>query len=315
MGARTTRRRLLAAFVAFPLAAALPGRAADRPKVVGYLSGGQGPEWLAKVLASRGYVEGRNLRIVTRIPPSWEPEELARAARELVAARPDALYALMANRVGALAAATRTIPIVTGGVPDPVGAGFAKSLRQPGGNVTGLSFGLPETAEVVIGILKAIRPRLARVGGLFTAGLPPAHMGSWFAEPCRKAGLEWRPEGIVTLEDAERILASMAGQAVVLAPLKDVELGHRIAGAAVRHRVATVGGVEGGALMNYGLDFANQEERIAAVMDKVLRGGDPAHIPFELPDRPSFEWNRAAAKSLAIELPRDVALRVTRYVE
>jgi hypothetical protein len=42
--------------------------------------------------------------------------------------------------------------------------------------VTGLSFGLPETAEIMIGILKTIRPGLARVGGLFGVELP-AHVG------------------------------------------------------------------------------------------------------------------------------------------
>ena len=309
-----SRRSFVAGLLASLLAHSLPARGDAGVKTVGYLSGGQGPEWLAKVLATRGYVEGRNLRIETRIPPDWEAESLAKAARELVAGRPDVLYAVMANRVGALAAATRTIPIVTGGVPDPVGAGFAKSLRRPGGNVTGLSFGLSETTQIVISMLRSMRRGLVRVGGLFAQGTPRAHMGSWWMEGCRKAGLEWSAAGVGSVEEAERILAPLAGQAVFLAPLKDPDLAPRIVSVATRLRIATMGRVREGALMSYGMDFENSEERIASVLDRVLRGANPAETPFELPDRPTFEWNRGTAKAIGIEIPPDILLRVTNIV-
>jgi putative ABC transport system substrate-binding protein len=309
------RRSLLAAALAAAAAPRIASAQSAPPKVVGYLSGGQGPEWLSKVLATRGYVEGRNLRIETRIPPDWEGETLARAARELVALRPDVLYAIMANRVGALAAATRTIPIVTGGVPDPVGAGFAQSLRRPGANITGLSFGLAETAQIVVGILKTLRPALGRLSGIFPASLSAVHMGGWWAAECRRAGIEWRPVGVATAEEGERLVAGMAGEAAIVAPFRDPAVGARMVAAATRHRVASVGQTRDGALMNYGMEFEDSDARIAALLDRVLRGGDPAAIPFELPDRPTFEWNRATARALAIELPRDLSLRVTRYVE
>ena len=315
MNTDRSRRTFLAVALASGIAPRLGIAQPASPKVVGYLSGGQGPEWLAKVLARRGYVEGRNVRIETRIPKDWEGASLEMAARELVAARPHVLYALMANRVTALAAATRTIPIVTGGVPDPVGAGFAKSLRQPGGNVTGLSFGLREAADMVVGILRSVRPRLARVGGIFPKGMPEIHRGTWWSEACAKVGLEWRAATVGTVEEAETFLASLARQATFVAPIKDVAMGPRILAAATRLGVATVGSADEGALMTYGMDFADHEERIASILDQVLRGADPANIPFELPDRPSFDWNRTTAKALGIEIPSVIALRVTRYVD
>ena len=45
------------------------------------------------------------------------------------------------------------------------------------------------------------------------------------------------------------------------------------------------------------------------------RGADPAETPFELPDRPGFEWNRTTAKALGIQIPPDVLLRVTTFVD
>jgi putative ABC transport system substrate-binding protein len=309
------RRALLAGLSALLLGPTLPARGAAGTKTVGYLSGGQGPEWLAKVLASRGYIEGRNVRIETRIPRDWEAETLAQAARELVALRPDVLYALQGNRVGALAAATRTIPIVTGGVPDPVGAGLAKTLRRPGGNVTGLSLGFAETAHIVIGMLKSMRPELARLGGLFASGTPAAHMGPWWIEACRGAGLAWTAAGVGSAQEAERLLAPMAGQAMIVAPQKDQALYSQIMSIATRHRIATMGAVSAGALMSYGMGFESLEERIGSILDKVLRGASPAETPFELPDRPIFEWNRSTARTLGIRIPPDVLLRVTAFVD
>jgi hypothetical protein len=91
--------------------------APDRSRVVGYLSGGQGPEWLTKRSPSAATRWAATCGSRPAFPPDWESATLAKAAAELVAARPDVLCALMGNRVGALAAATRTIPIVSAGVP------------------------------------------------------------------------------------------------------------------------------------------------------------------------------------------------------
>ena len=309
------RREALAGILAWGIGGTPRAFAADRPRVVGYLSGGQGPEWLARVLATRGYVDGRNLRIDTRVPANWDMPMLAKAAAELVAARPDVLYAIMANRVAALAAATRTIPIVTGGVPDPVGAGFAQTIRRPGGNITGLSFGFRETAEILLGLLKEFRPRLRRVVGIFPAGLPEEHRGTWWRDASRAAAVEWSAAEAGDEADAERILQPVAGQAVIVAPTKDPRQPERILAIATRLRILSIGSVQQGALMSYGHDFADHESRIAAILDKVLRGASPAEIPFELPDRPAFSLNRRTARAIGVEIPPGVLLRATEVID
>ena len=66
------------------------------------------------------------------------PNEFARHAAELVALAPDVILAMATHR-GAVAQATRTVPIVFALVADPVGAGFVESLARPGGNATGFT--------------------------------------------------------------------------------------------------------------------------------------------------------------------------------
>lgn len=62
--------------------------------------------------------------------------------------------------------ATRTIPIVLVGAPDPVGQGLVASLARPGGNVTGLSSLAPEIVGKQLEILKEITPGTSRVAVL-----------------------------------------------------------------------------------------------------------------------------------------------------
>jgi len=54
---------------------------------------------------------------------------------------------------------------------------------------------------------------------------------------------------------------------------------------------------------------------VAAILAKVLRGARPGDIPFELPDRPVFAFNRTTARRIGVELPPDIALRVTRFID
>jgi putative ABC transport system substrate-binding protein len=81
-----------------------------------------------------------------------------------------------------------------------------------------------------------------------------------------------------------------------------------------RRKVATVGDAREGALMSYEMDFNKPMVRMAAIVDKILRGQKPAEIPFELPDLTVFLLNRATAKAINVVLAPDVLLRVTETV-
>src|SRR5262249_45621105 len=85
-------------------------------------------------LQELGWTVGRNVRIEYR----WgvgDAELFRRYASELVALAPDVILAVGGAVVPSLLQATRTVPIVFTGTPDPVGAGFVESLARPGGNV------------------------------------------------------------------------------------------------------------------------------------------------------------------------------------
>jgi putative ABC transport system substrate-binding protein len=310
---RPGRRALLLALAA---AAAGGARAApQRIKVVGYLSGGNPPDELVARMAELGFVRDRDYRLEVRTPPNWDPPTLKAAAEELVAAKPDVLLAWQGNRIGALAAATKTIPIVCGAIPDPVGSGYAQSLRRPGGNVTGLSMGIPESAEITFGLVKKLRPALKRVGAVHPHGVPITQQAKAMVAAARAYGLEWLPLTLGTEDDIGKALAPLESQAFFMGGFRDQAMASRVMAAARDLRIAVLGYVGEGGLLSYGLDHENTMGRVAAILVKILRGANPAEIPFELPDRPLFKLNRTTARALGIAIPRDVELRVTEFVD
>ena len=91
-------------------------------------------------LRELGYVEGQNLVIEYR-SAEGKRERRPEIAAELVRLKVDVIVAPPSpGSIRAAQRATRTIPIVMGGIViDPVKAGFVVSLRRPGGNITGLT--------------------------------------------------------------------------------------------------------------------------------------------------------------------------------
>ena len=103
-----------------------------------------------------------------------DPERSRQYAAELVGLGLDVILTTGSAGLIPLLQVTRTIPIVFTIVPDPVGAGFIKSLAQPGGNATGFvqfEFGL--TAKW-LELLKEIAPAVTRVAVLREPGLTAA---------------------------------------------------------------------------------------------------------------------------------------------
>lgn len=313
---RPDRRTALVALAALAFVPGVLAQAPGKVRRVGYLRG-PGTEVFAKPLAALGWVEGKNLQFEVRVGRTVDPREHATLAVELVRAEVDALLAFTTPFVRALASATRTIPIVCGGSADPVADGFARSLNRPGGNVTGLSYAVPERAKLLIGILRALRPGLKRVvsiGASVDMTFPPTRSAAAIA---KAAGLAFDLAKVETIADIERLFATLhpEREAVIVNKGGGVTAAN-VAAIATRRRIVTHGsGVHDGLLVHSYLAHADQIGRTAAILDKVLRGANPAEIPFELPDRTVLPVNRATARAIGLELPQEILLRATEIID
>jgi len=115
---------------------------AKRAPHVGFLVMGRHPAFPVFVqgLNSLGWVDGQNVVLEPRFAELGKPEQFDRLAVDLVERGVDVIVALIQPEIMAARRATTAIPIVMIVGMDPVGHGFARSLAQPGSNVTGLAW-------------------------------------------------------------------------------------------------------------------------------------------------------------------------------
>ncbi|HEX5130089.1 MAG TPA: ABC transporter substrate-binding protein [Usitatibacter sp.] len=307
-GVDSRRRTLLAALAA--LAAVGPARGAY-PKVVGLIGDAGHAQEMARHMAELGYVEGRDLRFEARGAAS--ARELPMAATALIARQPDVLLAGGSAAV-VLAGFTQVIPIVCEGIADPVGARLAVSLQRPGRNVTGLSTGIAETAGAVFAMLKAMRPGVRRIAVLHSPRHPVEAQMASHARAAKAAGLEWIPAAVVGADDVERVLAPLAGEAAWLGPIHARGLAEEAVAIAKKHRIAAIGSTPG-ALIRHEREFSDAPRRVAAIVDRILKGTPPGEIPFELPDRHVLALDRATARAIGVEFPPEVLARATEVID
>jgi putative ABC transport system substrate-binding protein len=103
----------------------LTGLAEDDPENQARLAG------FRHGLKKRGWWEGRSLRVDYRFAPAASSDQIQLSAKELVALRPDVIFAQATPVIAALQRETRAIPIVFAAVADPIGSGSRKRPDPP----------------------------------------------------------------------------------------------------------------------------------------------------------------------------------------
>ena len=73
--------------------------------------------------------------------------------------------------------------------------------------------------------------------------------------------------------------------------------------------------VRDGGLMSYGPDQDETFDRVAAFVDRILRGAKPAELPFEQPTRFRFVLNFTTAKTLGLTISRRLLVQVDEVIE
>ncbi len=307
------------------------GRAGAQQRIyrMGYLSPGSaastGPNRAAlfSKLEELGYRAGQNLVVEGRFADG-RLDRLSALAAELVALKPDILYAAGTQATLAASKATKTIPIVFVPVTDPVGLGIVKSLRQPGTNATGLSNQADEAQIKLLQLVKDAFPAASDVAIVYNPlNAPEVRALSALRQAGVTLGLNLRPieakapEDLVTafkLLNARRpnVLYVMAG------PLVDTER-ERVVALVNGQRQAAVYGLSGfaeaGGLMSYSFSLIEQHRAAASFIDKILRGVNPVALPVEQPTRFELVLNLRTARVQGISFPSLVRLRADRVIE
>ena len=178
------RREFIAALggaAAWPLAAR--AQQGDRVRRIGvFLTGDENDPALktyvaafTQTLADLAWTDGRNLRVDLR----WGGGDINRIralAQELVSLQPDIIVTGATPATAAVQQKTRTIPIVSVGVSDPVASGLVARLDRPSGNTTGFAILEASLGGKWLELLSEIAPGLKRAAIMFNPDAGPYHI-------------------------------------------------------------------------------------------------------------------------------------------
>jgi len=270
-----------------------------------------------------GYVEGKNFIIQWRFADG-KYERLPSLAAELLRLNVDVIVAGTTLSVQAAHQATATIPIVMVAVPDPVGEGFARSLSQPGGNITGLSNIVTEVSAKHLELLRVAVPTLSRVAVLIN---PPNPSDSLILEQIQGAAYSIGVKALaVEASTARQIEAGFGAmtrartEALIVAADSYFDVQRdQITKLAVKHHLPSISSnremTEAGGLMSYGQDLAEHYRRAATYVDKILKGAKPGNLPVEQPTVLELVINQRTAKALRLTIRQELVLRADKVIE
>ena len=274
-------------------------------------------------LREYGYVEGQNLRFVSRFAEGRDDRYPALAV-ELAAVPVDIIVTWGTPAAIAAKQATGTIPIVMGAIADPVKVGIVSSLARPEGNITGFATLGIDLEGKKLELLKDLLPQLARVGILSNAG-NPYHEAAFenvhrTAEQLRVA-LE-----LATVENSDQIEGALlrldqARPDAVLVFADTLLLTKRNAIVAVltRSRLPAIYPyreyAEAGGLIAHGANFSVLFERAAVYVDRILKGARPADLPIQLATEFELIINRKAAAAIGLNIPPTFIARADEVIE
>ena len=317
------RRQLMAATAA--LAAARPVRAQTPRSVrIGILApntGHPGPPAIEQALAELGYQKGGNLVIELRTAND-QTEALATLAEELVRLPVDLLVVVQTPAALAARRASATVPIVMAGIAiDPVAAGLVQSLARPGGNVTGVAGLGADLASKAMQFMRELLPSMKRMGALLNAADPfTPTLQPILQQAARSLGIELRMAPVRTPDDyapalaawsAARVEAAFIQPSLPQAPFIKLADAQRLPSFSFGRAFPQAGG-----LLSYSNSQRDTAQRVAYMVDRIVKGDKPAQIPVEQPSSFELLINLRSARALGLSVPQSLLLlRTTEVIE
>jgi len=313
------RREFMAALGGTAVGAVSAQAQSQRPIVAVLMAlGNTDPEGRARLagflegMQQLGWVDGQNVRIEIR----WaggSAERTREIVTEFVQLRPHVIVSNGTPATHAFKRATSSIPVVFVLVNEPVAQGVIASIARPGENITGFTMVDFSLVGKSIEMLRSIAPAVSRVGLMFNPESYPYYDVYLRALQADAPGsgievIRLAVRSPAEIEAAVSAFAASPGGGLAIPPDPFTVAQRAIIIAAVKHhRVPHVFAfrqlVREGALMSYGPDTGDIFRRSASYVDRILKGGKPAELPAQAPNKFELAINLQTASALGLNVP------------
>jgi putative tryptophan/tyrosine transport system substrate-binding protein len=273
-----------------------------------------------EALRELGWVEGQNVKFEIRFG-DFQIDRMLEVALELARLQPSVIYTHSPPGAQAAKRATTTIPIVIGVAHDLVGDGIVASLARPGGNITGMTNLNPELDVKRLELLRAVAPRVGRIGLLVVAGTRDENLRVLY-EAATALGVSISRAAVRDPSDVEDSVTSLirdGARALFVQDQPPLSRATELPKLALQHRLPSISQsprfAEWGGLLQYGADILDLFRRSATQVDKILKGAKPADLPVEQPTKITLIVNRKTAKALDLTIPQTLLLRADQVID
>jgi ABC-type uncharacterized transport system substrate-binding protein len=298
--------------------------------VIGFLSSASPTGFRHRVAAFKeglnkhGFVEGQNVVIEYR----WAEDQydkLPSLAAELVRKEVTVIVAAGGTQTAMAAkSATTTIPIVFMQGGDPVQLGLVASLNRPGGNVTGITIITVETMQKRLEILKELLPKTNSFAVLVHGRNPNKQSVLQEVNAAAKAlRVLVDVKDIARESDFDSAFETLAQRGVggIILTGDPIFTNHqeRIVALAMRYKIPSIYPYRDfvliGGMMSYGPNALETMRQVGEYAGVVLKGGKTSDLPVVRASKIELVINRKTVRSLGLEIPMSLQMRVDEMVE
>lgn len=253
--------------------------------------------------------------------PSGRGPGLKSAINELLQKQVDIIFVATTPMTLAVKKATKDnqIPVIFGPVNDPVSARIVESLRNPGGNITGVA--LMESEGRRLELLKEIVPTIERV---FVPFNPKNKSSMATIKQIKKTaptlGLHLILKPVHDNAELSVAIGAIPDTADAIFMPRDSMINARLEDfgkAALKRNLPLVSASHSvtakGALFGFGPDLFKIGKQAARLADHVLRSGNPSNHPVESAENYLF-INLSTAKTIGVDIPEYILHQANRII-
>ena len=276
-------------------------------------------------MRDHGYVEGRDYIMEAR-NAEGKAERFTDLSVALARLPVDVLLVSVCGApLYAARQATQTIPIIVATCNDDlVESGIVKSMKRPGGNITGLSKLSPELASKRLSLLKQALPSISNVAVLWNPGYSD-FKADWreLKAAAQRMGITLHSFEFRGIDDLAAAFDAMRREHVeAMITFSDVlsfVYARQFAELAATARLPAMYAFrevpDAGGLMSYGPDIPDMFRHSADYVVRILKGANTADMAIEQPTKFELVINLKTARTLSITIPRNVLLQADERIE